>query len=427
MNAITYPILQVILSLHATSPLFKYNDASPVGVLNGSASIVGAGRALEELRSSLHNELRTSEGAKRQQQRMCGPAVAMTFNFLVSVGIILTNKSMGVQSSLLPYLQQYITLIRRDGESGFQLPNLPTPFSSIFALGAVMSFATGLSNTSLQHNSVGFYQMVKIAVTPTIVLSEFVLFRKMISCQKVLALAMVSFCVAIATVTDLEFNLSGAFIAAVWMIPSAINKILWSNLQQKGNRTALALMWKTTPITIFFLLPLIPWLDPPGVLSFKWDLYNTSAVLVSALLGFLLQWSGALAVGLVQQRPRRKVQVLHGCPTDELLKIMDYSSLPHFCRESSHDSDNVTSDDCFSFDHNFHQQLYNYIKQKALLLNWPVIKQGSVLVTFAEPELEEAKIDQTIESEFHRLGDFKGGIMSMTRGLKVYSSRKSLF
>ncbi|KAK4778882.1 hypothetical protein SAY86_006410 [Trapa natans] len=81
-------------------------------------------------------------------------------------------------------------------------------------------------------------------------------------------------------------------------------------------------------------------------------------------------------------------------------------------------TDNVTSDDCFSFDHNFHQQLYNYIKQKALLLNWPVIKQGSVLVTFAEPELEETKIDQTIESEFHRLGDFKGGIMSMTRGLK---------
>ncbi|KAK4778723.1 hypothetical protein SAY86_006251 [Trapa natans] len=222
-----------------------------------------------------------------------------------------------------------------DGESGFQLPNLPTPFSSIFALGAVMSFATGLSNTSLQHNSVGFYQMVKIAVTPTIVLSEFVLFRKMISCQKVLALAMVSFCVAIATVTDLEFNLSGAFIAAVWMIPSAINKILWSNLQQKGNWTALAqaalhllffisimLMWKTTPITIFFLLPLMPWLDPPGVLSFKWDLYNTSAVLVSALLGFLLQWSGALALGLVQQRPRRKVQVLHGCPADELLKVI---------------------------------------------------------------------------------------------------------
>lgn len=31
-------------------------------------------------------------------------------------------------------------------------PSKTTPFSSIFALGAVMSFATGLANASLKHN-----------------------------------------------------------------------------------------------------------------------------------------------------------------------------------------------------------------------------------------------------------------------------------
>lgn len=56
-------------------------------------------------------------------------------------------------------------------------------------------------------------------------------------------------------------------------------------------------MWKTTPITVFFLGALRPWIDPPGVLSFKWDVNNSTAVFVSALLGFLLQWSGALALG----------------------------------------------------------------------------------------------------------------------------------
>ena len=56
-------------------------------------------------------------------------------------------------------------------------------------------------------------------------------------------------------------------------------------------------MWKTTPVTIFFLLALMPWLDPPGILSFKWDLSNSTAILISAALGFLLQWSGALALG----------------------------------------------------------------------------------------------------------------------------------
>ena len=57
---------------------------------------------------------------------------------------------------------------------------------------------------------------------------------------QVITLVIVSFGVAVATVTDLEFNFFGACVAVAWIIPSAINKILWSNLQQSGNWTALA-------------------------------------------------------------------------------------------------------------------------------------------------------------------------------------------
>ncbi|GAV59657.1 TPT domain-containing protein/UAA domain-containing protein [Cephalotus follicularis] len=266
-----------------------------------------AGRALEELRSSLYNELRTSEGAKRQQQRVCGPVVAMTFNFMVSAGIIMTNKlvmgkvgfNFPIFLTLIHYTVAWLLLAIFKALSLIPVspPSKTTPFSSLFALGAIMSFASGLANTSLNHNSVGFYQMAKIAVTPSIVLAEFVLFRKTISYKKVLALSVVSVGVAVATVSDLELNFFGACIAIAWIIPSSINKILWSNLQQQANWTAFALMWKTTPVTIFFLLALMPWLDPPGVLLFKWDPNNSSAVLLSALLGFLLQWSGALALG----------------------------------------------------------------------------------------------------------------------------------
>ncbi|XP_052177287.1 nucleotide-sugar uncharacterized transporter 2 isoform X2 [Diospyros lotus] len=265
------------------------------------------GRALEELRGALYSELRTSEGAKRQQQRMCGPIVAMTFNFMVAVGIILGNKlvmgrvgfNFPISLTLIHYASAWILLAILKAFSLLPVapPTKTTPFSSLFSLGVVMAFASGLANTSLKHNSVGFYQMAKISVTPTIVLAEFILFRKTISLKKIVALAVVSVGVAVATVTDLEFNLFGACIAVAWIIPSAINKILWSNLQQQANWTALALMWKTTPVTIFFLLALLPWLDPPGVSSFRWNLHNSSAVLTSAALGFLLQWSGALALG----------------------------------------------------------------------------------------------------------------------------------
>ncbi|EFJ22226.1 hypothetical protein SELMODRAFT_105421, partial [Selaginella moellendorffii] len=262
---------------------------------------------VDDLRASLLSDLRTSDGAKRQQQRFCGPSAALTFNFLVAVAIILMNKSVlgrvgfnfPIALTFLHYSVSWIFMCILNACS--LLPAAPplkaTPISSLFGLGIVMAFSNGLANVSLKYNSVGFYQMAKIAVTPTIVLSEFMLFAKRVSIQKVLALAVVSVGVAIATVTDLQFHLFGALVAVAWIIPSAINKILWSNLQQQEGWTALALMWRTTPITLLTLLILMPWLDPPGFFSFQWSFFSTAAVLSSAVLGFLLQWSGALALG----------------------------------------------------------------------------------------------------------------------------------
>ncbi|KAL9254654.1 Nucleotide-sugar putative transporter 2-like protein [Drosera capensis] len=130
------------------------------------------GKALENLRGSLFNELRSSEGARHQQQRLCVPTVALTFNFLVAVAIILTNK----------------------------------------LVVALCSF----------HRCCSGY------------------------------------------VNDLQFHFFGACIALAWIVPSAVNKILWSNMQQQEKWTAPALMWKTTPITLFFLVMMMPWLFPPG-------------------------------------------------------------------------------------------------------------------------------------------------------------------
>ncbi|KAK8595811.1 hypothetical protein V6N13_000498 [Hibiscus sabdariffa] len=262
------------------------------------------GKALEDLRASLFNKFYSVDGAKRQ--RICGPVAALTFNFMVAIGIIFINKwvlkNIGFQFPVfLTFIHYAVSWALMAILNSFSLlpaspPSKSTPFS-LFTLGIVMSLSTGLSNVSLKYNSVGFYQMAKIAVTPSIVLAEFIWYNKRVTFSKVIALTVVSIGVAIATVTDLQFSLFGACVAMAWIIPSAINKILWSNLQQQENWTALSLMWKTTPITLLFLVSMIPFLDPPGVLAFHWSFHNTSAILLSAFLGFLLQWSGALALG----------------------------------------------------------------------------------------------------------------------------------
>ncbi|CAM8992416.1 unnamed protein product [Rhodiola kirilowii] len=116
---------------------------------------------------------------------------------------------------------------------------------------------------------------------------------------------------------------------------------------------------------------------------------------------------------LLRERTRKKIQVLQGSGKDELLQIMDYASLPHFCKRqgsgSSKHSGNGSTDNCFSLSHPFHQQLYDYVKHQASLLeSGPIIKQGSFHVNFPEPDTDGTKIAKTIETEFHKYGDCNG-------------------
>ncbi|GFP93467.1 phosphatidylinositol/phosphatidylcholine transfer protein sfh2 [Phtheirospermum japonicum] len=91
-------------------------------------------------------------------------------------------------------------------------------------------------------------------------------------------------------------------------------------------------------------------------------------------------------------------------------KIMDYSSLPHFCRKRSSGSSKHFDDqaeNCFSLDHPFHQQLYNYIKQQSSdRERVQPLTQGSVHVTLPE-DADEAEIAKILESELEKFEDLE--------------------
>ncbi|KAE8675004.1 Nucleotide/sugar transporter family protein isoform 2 [Hibiscus syriacus] len=268
------------------------------------------GKALEDLRASLFKKFYSVDGAKHQ--RTCGPVAALTFNFMVAVAIIFINKwvlknvgfEFPVFLTFIHYAVSWVLMVILHSFSLFPAsPPTKSTSLSLFTLGIVMSLSTGLANVSLKYNRI--YQMAKIAVTPSIVLAEFygireshflqgivihhvdrIMFLKTWRVSElsktleficVIALTVVSIGVAIATVTDLQFSLFGACVAMAWIIPSAINKILWSNLQQQENWTALSYEFveqvnvenNTNHSAVSGSM--IPFLDPPGVLAFHWS------------------------------------------------------------------------------------------------------------------------------------------------------------
>lgn len=101
---------------------------------------------------------------------------------------------------------------------------------------------------------------------------------------------------------------------------------------------------------------------------------------------------------------------------------MDYASLPHFCKKEGSGSSRHSDESCFSFDHPFHQQLYNYIKQQSLITE-PVqpIKQGSFHVDLPEPAPQGTEIAKTLESEFNKIGKTNGrnGLSDSLNGIRI--------
>lgn len=105
------------------------------------------------------------------------------------------------------------------------------------------------------------------------------------------------------------------------------------------------------------------------------------------------------------------------------MQIMDYASLPHFCKKegsgSSRHSSIGVGDNCFSLDHSFHQELYNYVKRQAEAMeSIAPIKEGSFHVKFPEPDPKDAKIARTIETEFHKFENQNGRANSIN-GVRV--------
>ncbi|KAE8735802.1 Nucleotide/sugar transporter family protein isoform 2 [Hibiscus syriacus] len=184
------------------------------------------GRYPKYSEASSYETLPSSGSVKHEQRRICGPLAALTFNLVVAVGIIFMNKwvcvlnfvyvlkNVGFQFPVLLTVIHYgvswalMATLKFFSILPASPSSLLTP-SSLFAFGLVNSVSTGLANVSLKYNSVGFYQMAKIAITPLIVLAEFIWYKKRIAFSKVIALTVVSVGVAIATVADLQFSLFG--------------------------------------------------------------------------------------------------------------------------------------------------------------------------------------------------------------------------
>ncbi|KAJ7535142.1 hypothetical protein O6H91_12G020100 [Diphasiastrum complanatum] len=114
---------------------------------------------------------------------------------------------------------------------------------------------------------------------------------------------------------------------------------------------------------------------------------------------------------LLHERTKRKVQVLQGTGKDELLKVMDISSIPEFSqlplKDTGRPKDALLDLNANYFlpSHPFHAELWNHVQQQALIARPPGLlsSQPSFCVTVPDPDEESNEVVHVIESTLEQL------------------------
>eukprot|EP00197_Chlamydomonas_leiostraca_P002559 CAMPEP_0202857364 /NCGR_PEP_ID=MMETSP1391-20130828/334_1 /ASSEMBLY_ACC=CAM_ASM_000867 /TAXON_ID=1034604 /ORGANISM="Chlamydomonas leiostraca, Strain SAG 11-49" /LENGTH=289 /DNA_ID=CAMNT_0049536155 /DNA_START=253 /DNA_END=1123 /DNA_ORIENTATION=- len=164
-----------------------------------------------------------------------------------------------------------------------------------------------LCNVSLNINTVGFYQIMKIAIAPTVVVMEFFMFNKLPS--KLMICSVVVVCVGItaATVTDRVAisNMWGLVVGVAATLVTALYQIWAGSKQRELQANSSQLLQAYTPHAVWLLGILVPIFEPIGwtdpgpntLLGYQYTYEAVGAIVLSAILGILVSLSTFLVIG----------------------------------------------------------------------------------------------------------------------------------
>ena len=241
------------------------------------------------------------------------PAFYGIMNLVSVIAIVVANKLVLYTYQFkfavtLTWLHTIVTACGMRGlaAAGFFQPKA-TPLAKAAPIAAVYVLFIVLNNLSLQMNTVGFYQVAKIAVTPTVIAIEYICYKKTVSRQVACATALLLIGVALCTVAEKEVgaSLAGVLVAVTSVTMSALYQV-WTGVKQKElELSGLQLLNAVAPVAVALLAVMIPILEPVGLLNPKPGTilgYSMTAVaggwiFISSVLGLLVTASTFLFIG----------------------------------------------------------------------------------------------------------------------------------
>jgi len=172
------------------------------------------------------------------------------------------------------------------------------PLMALIPLVFCNTICTPLANKSMQMNSLGFYQVMKIAITPCVVVMEYFVYGKTLEMRLAACLIPVCLGVAICTVTDVEVRFWGAIVGSLMTLSTVGVQVVFKSFQEQHTVDSMQLLYYTMPLSAVAQLVTIPFVEDVGALmSFEFVPGFLGCLTLSGMLAFCVNLSGFLVIG----------------------------------------------------------------------------------------------------------------------------------
>ncbi|KAG9145386.1 hypothetical protein Leryth_008300 [Lithospermum erythrorhizon] len=177
----------------------------------------------------------------------------------------------------------------------------PIDSQIVTGFGILNGASIGFLNLSLGFNSVGFFQMTKLAIIPCTILLETLFMRKSFSRSIKFSLCILLLGVGIATVTDLQLNILGSILSFLAVITTCVAQIMTNTIQKKFRISSTQLLYQSClcqSMTLFITGPFLDrLLTNQNVFAFDYTSEVVGFIILSCLISVSVNFSTFLVIG----------------------------------------------------------------------------------------------------------------------------------
>eukprot|EP00271_Cylindrocystis_brebissonii_P013441 TRINITY_DN33273_c0_g1_i1.p1 TRINITY_DN33273_c0_g1~~TRINITY_DN33273_c0_g1_i1.p1 ORF type:complete len:396 (+),score=102.36 TRINITY_DN33273_c0_g1_i1:119-1189(+) len=237
-----------------------------------------------------------------------GTTGALVLSVVSSVSIVICNKALmstyrfnfGTTLTSWHLVVTFLSLHAARNMGLFE--HKPMDSRTVIGFGLLNGASIGLLNLSLGFNSVGFYQMTKLAIIPCTVLLQTLFLRLKFSLAIQMSLAVLLGGVGIATVTDLELNLKGTVLSLFAIVTTCVAQIMTNTIQRSHKVSSTQLLYQSAPFQAAILLVTGPFLDyfltnGMNVFAFDYNFGVTFFILLSCSIAVSVNFSTFMVIG----------------------------------------------------------------------------------------------------------------------------------